>query len=55
MQIKQAPAEVEEVATPKNLIEVFLSVNIYIFIKLFAFYVLSFALFFILVTFLFYI
>ena len=35
--MKQAPAEQEEGATPKSLIEVVFSTNIYLFILLFAF------------------
>ena len=38
--IKQAPAELEEDATPTSLIEVVFFVNIYFYIKLFAFYLL---------------
>ena len=49
---EQAQAELEEDATPKSLIEEVFSVNIYFFIKLFAFfYFLPFIIYFLPFTF----
>ena len=43
----QAPAEMEEDATPKSVIYLVFFINIYFFIIFFAFYLLPFALYFI--------